>query len=69
MPPFFCLFPLRSAHNSTSAAALDPRLWTKARDGMCRHPIPHAIRPSVVDWNNTEALMSRLNLRRLIGRP
>ena len=27
--------------------------------------IPHVIRPSVVDWNNTETLQSRLTLRRL----
>lgn len=46
--------------------------WTRTSGRMlgkgydaAQSPIPHAIRPSVVDWNNTEALLSRLTLRRL----
>lgn len=54
-----------SAPHPRQRGALDPHLWTDAGEGLCRYPIPHAIRPSVVDWNNTEALLSRLNLRRL----
>ena len=35
------------------------------KNRIATYSIPHAIRPSVVDWNNTEALLSRLTLRRL----
>ena len=54
-----------SAPHPRQRGALDPHLWTMAKDRLRHYPIPLSLRPSVVDWNNTESLLSRLTLRRL----
>lgn len=56
MPPFFTYFLFCSAHIPISAAALAPHLWSDAGEGLCRRPISHAIRPSMVDWNNSDMI-------------